>query len=139
QREGDREHDFEPECRPGRRGSLAYAMRSLDSPYPPVRPLPARTPAAPLIVAALVVVAVAGGAVLPRGEGYLAATLAATITGAIVCARLPAVTVISLFALTGFENTLQAYAHIYPERTADLILAGLWVGVMWAYLRGSRD
>jgi hypothetical protein len=60
--------------------------------------------------------------------------LPAAIAGAIACATRPAAAVIGLFVLVGFQGTLLAYTTIPGRNLVDLVLVGLWIGVIWRML-----
>ncbi len=94
----------------------------------------------PLAAIGLTVGATAAGvAAVITGNPLLLLALPFATIGAAVCARFPAGTAISVFALTGFQNTFVAYLGLPPAGTADLLLAGLWLGVVWSYARGGSE
>ena len=55
---------------------------------------------------------------------------------AVAAARLPAASMVVLLAVTGFQGTLQASTTISVLGIGDLLLAALWVGVIFGYLGG---
>lgn len=58
---------------------------------------------------------------------------------AIACARRPAAAVVGAFFVTGAFGSLEALVGIPAGETVDLVLAGLWGGVLWTYLFSGRE
>ena len=63
----------------------------------------------------------------------------AGVAAAVACVRWPAAVVVAVFVITGFANTLTAYLALPPTGTSDLLLGGLWLGVLYGYLRHDRE
>lgn len=61
----------------------------------------------------------------------------AVVAGALLCLRRPAAAIVTVFLLVGAAGSLRALTPITPEPIADLLLAGLWIGVVFGHL-GDR-
>lgn len=121
---------------------LASALVSSPRVAPNPLPIPAQGPISSLPAGpALAVLGLVAAAVLAWRSGGLtvAAVAPAAVIGAFACARWPAAVVVSAFAVTGFANVLTAYLGVPPTGTTDLLLAGLWLGVLHGYLRQGRE
>jgi hypothetical protein len=98
-------------------------------------------PSLPLRLAAAWSGIVAGGVILGLmidRQPLLALALPAALASAFLLRRYPAAGVVALFALTGSWGTLTAYTELKVGAIVDLILAGLWFGVIWTYLLKGR-
>ncbi|MDQ3571566.1 MAG: O-antigen ligase family protein [Actinomycetota bacterium] len=62
----------------------------------------------------------------------------ALVLSAIVCNRYPAGTAIGLFALTGFYGSLVAFTGLSGAGLVDLLLGGMWTGMLLSRVRGGR-
>lgn len=69
----------------------------------------------------------------------VAVAVPAAIVGAIAAARWPSAAVITVFLLAGAAGTITAFTPFPPVGIADLLLAALWLGVAWTYLRGRQE
>ncbi|MEX2196002.1 MAG: O-antigen ligase family protein [Thermoleophilaceae bacterium] len=77
--------------------------------------------------------------VLVDVEPVIALVVPAVVVSAVVCARRPAAAVITAFFVTGSFGTLEALTPVPAGETVDMVLAGLWGGVLWGYLFGRRE
>jgi hypothetical protein len=82
--------------------------------------------------------ALVAGAVLSF-QPLLALAAPALLVSALACSRYPVAATAGVFLLTGAYNTIEAYTPLPVGLTVDLLLAGLWAGVVWSYLFGGRD
>src|SRR5688500_19354085 len=72
---------------------------------------------------------------LPSDAPYAPALLVpAGIAGVIAVAAHPAAGVVALFALTGFQGSIQVYTPIPGRGLVDFILVALWLGAVWRAL-----
>jgi hypothetical protein len=72
---------------------------------------------------------------LPSDAPYAPALLVpAGIAGVIAVAAHPAAGVVALFALTGFQGSIQVYTPIPGRGLVDFILVALWLGALWRAL-----
>jgi hypothetical protein len=82
------------------------------------------------------------------GIGFLVAVLAepilllalvATIAAAVGAARRPAAVAIPVFVLSGLVGTISAFTPLPVTKLVDLLLLGLWLGVVATYLTGRAE
>lgn len=95
---------------------------------------------APLLVGLLVLTLLLVGVRPLRSLALPSVVIApAAVAGALVCIRRPAFAAVTIFALVGAAGSLRAFTPIVPERIVDLLLIGLWLGVLVAHLGGRRE
>lgn len=87
---------------------------------------------------ALLMAALVGG-IFVDAAPTVAFVIPVVAVSAVVCARHPAGAVITAFFLTGSFGTVEAFTPVPVGETVDLVLGGLWGGVLWGYLLGRRD
>ncbi|MBA2525289.1 MAG: O-antigen ligase family protein [Pyrinomonadaceae bacterium] len=85
--------------------------------------------------------AILGGAVLAvymLTREPLAVLVAPTLlASALATSRYPAVAVTATFVLTGTYGSVTAFTPVPVGEAIDVLLAGLWLGVLWGYLFGD--
>jgi hypothetical protein len=86
---------------------------------------------------ALLMVAM-GFAAITTEQPIVALAVPGILLAAIVCGRWPAFAVLLTVTLAGAAGSLQAFFGIPAGPIIDLILAGLWVSVLYAYTVKSR-
>ncbi|MDX6587875.1 MAG: hypothetical protein QOI31_2348 [Solirubrobacterales bacterium] len=82
------------------------------------------------------------GATVMAGLILTAPTLAlapvAVVVSAVLCAKFPAGSAVILFALTGFYGSLQAFTSLSGILGADILLGGMWIGLLLSRMAGGR-
>jgi hypothetical protein len=74
--------------------------------------------------------------VVPRPLLVLA--LPAGIAAGIACRRRPDLAVLGLFATASAFGAIEAFTPVPPSKVADLLLAGLWLGIAWRWIAGGE-
>jgi hypothetical protein len=93
-----------------------------------------------LAIPGLIAAALAAGLlVVILGQSIVLVGLVGAIATAIVAARRPVVVTLSVFALSGLIGTLTAFTPIPVSGLIDLLLLGLWLGVVGTYLTGRAE
>ncbi len=85
----------------------------------------------------ILALAAAGGAIAASGHRAPFELVPAAIVGAIACNRWPVASVVTVFLFSGFALTAQVYLHLPPAGLSDLLLGGLWAGVLWSCVRND--
>jgi len=60
------------------------------------------------------------------------------VAAGIACRRRPEIAILALFAVTSAFGMIDAFTPIPPSKLADLLLAGLWLGVAWRRIVGGE-
>jgi hypothetical protein len=68
----------------------------------------------------------------------LVLALPAGIAAGLACRRRPWIAVLALFAVSSAYGSIDAFTPVPPSKLADLLLAGLWLGVAWRWIVGER-
>lgn len=82
--------------------------------------------------------AVLSASFVPR-QPLIALVGPVVIATALLCAKRPALVVVAVFALTGSYGSLTAFTSIPVGESVDVLLAALWLAVLWGYLFHGRD
>ena len=64
--------------------------------------------------------------------------LPAAVAAGIACRKRPELALLALFAVASAFGVIDAFTPIPPSKLADLLLAGLWLGVAWRRLVGGE-
>jgi hypothetical protein len=64
--------------------------------------------------------------------------LPAGVAAGIACRRRPELAILALFAVASTFGVIDAFTPIPPSKLADLLLAGLWLGVAWRRIVGGE-
>lgn len=101
-----------------------------------------KQPPRPLVLAAgwsaLLAAALFTAAYVPA-QPLIGLAIPTVVGSAAVCRRRPAAALVGAFFLTGAFGSLEVFTPIPAGETVDLLLAGLWLGVIWAYAFRLRD
>ncbi|MDX6656188.1 MAG: hypothetical protein QOH62_981 [Solirubrobacteraceae bacterium] len=68
----------------------------------------------------------------------LVLALPAGIAAGLACRRRPWIAVLALFVVSSAYGSIDAFTPVPPSKLADLLLAGLWLGVAWRWIVGER-
>jgi hypothetical protein len=71
-------------------------------------------------------------------NALLVLALPAGVAAGIACHRRPELAILALFAVASAFGVIDAFTPIPPSKLADLLLAGLWLGVAWRWLAGGE-
>ena len=71
-------------------------------------------------------------------NALLVLALPAGVAAGIACRRRPDLAILALFAVASAFGVIDAFTPIPPSKLADLLLAGLWLGVAWRWLVGGE-
>ena len=71
-------------------------------------------------------------------DTLLVLALPAGVAAGIACARRPELAILALFAVASAFGVIDAFTPIPPSKLADLLLAGLWLGVAWRRIAGGE-
>ena len=71
-------------------------------------------------------------------NALLVLALPAGVAAGIACRRRPELAILALFAVASAFGVIDAFTPIPPSKLADLLLAGLWLGVAWRWLAGGE-
>ena len=71
-------------------------------------------------------------------NALLVLALPAGVAAGIACRRRPEIAILALFAVASAFGVIDAFTPIPPSKLADLLLAGLWLGVAWRWLAGGE-
>lgn len=135
----------------GRRSLTGYSARTSVPASP--RYAPSQAPAWPLRfsgrrlselpsrVAAGLVIVVVGLAVLlvAIANSIVVLAIPAAVGAAAVSARRPAAVALTVFFLSGLVGTVTAFTPLPVSGFVDLLLLGLWLGVVATYLTGRAE
>ena len=100
------------------------------------RPLPRQVVWAAGAIVVLSLALYLGQRVVPKPLLVLA--LPAAVAAGIACRRRPELAILGLFAVASAFGVIDAFTPIPPSKLADLLLAGLWLGVAWRRLVGGE-
>jgi hypothetical protein len=92
--------------------------------------------AIPALIAALLAASLL---LITLGHSIVLVGLIGTVAAAVVAARRPVVVTLSVFALSGLVGTLTAFTPIPVSGLIDILLLGLWLGVVATYLTGRAE
>jgi hypothetical protein len=93
---------------------------------------------APAAAAFGILLVALGFAAITTQQPIVALAVPGVMLTAIACARWPALGVLIIVTLAGAAGSLQAFFGIPAGPIIDLILAGLWVSVLYAYVVKTR-
>jgi hypothetical protein len=97
---------------------------------------------APALRAAAALAGIVGATVLAvlilAAEPVAGLVAPALVISAVATARFPAAAVTALFVLTGTYGSITAFTPFPVGEAIDVLLAGLWIGVLWGYLFGAE-
>jgi O-Antigen ligase len=68
----------------------------------------------------------------------LVLALPAAVAAGIACRKRPELALLALFAVASAFGVIDAFTPIPPSKLADLLLAGLWLGVAWRRIVGGE-
>ena len=71
-------------------------------------------------------------------NALLVLALPAGVAAGIACRRRPELAILALFAVASAFGVIDAFTPVPPSKLADLLLAGLWLGVAWRWLVGGE-
>jgi hypothetical protein len=71
-------------------------------------------------------------------NALLVVALPAGVAAGIACRRRPELAILALFAVASAFGVIDAFTPVPPSKLADLVLAGLWLGVAWRWLAGGE-
>jgi hypothetical protein len=100
------------------------------------RPLPRQVVWAAAGIATLSLALYLAEQVVPRPLLVLA--MPASVAAGVACRGRPELAVLALFAVASTFGAIDAFTPIPPSKLADLLLAGLWLGVAWRRVVGGE-
>jgi hypothetical protein len=71
-------------------------------------------------------------------NALLVVAVPAGVVAGIACRKRPEIAILALFAVASAFGVIDAFTPIPPSKLADLLLAGLWLGVAWRWLVGGE-
>jgi hypothetical protein len=71
-------------------------------------------------------------------QPLLVLAMPAAVAAGIACRRRPELAVLALFAVASTFGAIDAFTPVPPSKLADLLLAGLWLGVAWRRIVGGE-
>ena len=71
-------------------------------------------------------------------NALLVVAVPAGVVAGIACRRRPEIAILALFAIASAFGVIDAFTPIPPSKLADLLLAGLWLGVAWRRIAGGE-
>jgi hypothetical protein len=71
-------------------------------------------------------------------NALLVVAVPAGVAAGIACRKRPEIAILALFAVASAFGVIDAFTPIPPSKLADLLLAGLWLGVAWRWLVGGE-
>ena len=100
------------------------------------RPLPRQVIWSSAGVAALSLALYLAQRVVP--QPLLVLAVPAGVAAGIACRRRPQIAILALFAVASGFGVIDAFTPIPPSKLTDLLLAGLWLGVVWRWIAGGK-
>jgi hypothetical protein len=71
-------------------------------------------------------------------NSLLVVAVPAGVAAGIACRKRPEIAILALFAVASAFGVIDAFTPIPPSKLADLLLAGLWLGVAWRRIVGGE-
>jgi hypothetical protein len=71
-------------------------------------------------------------------DALLVIAVPAGVAAGIACRRRPEIAILALFAVASAFGVIDAFTPVPPSKLADLLLAGLWLGVAWRRIVGGE-
>jgi hypothetical protein len=125
------------------RSSVPASPRYAPSQAPAwsLRPRGHRISELPARIAAGIVVVIVGLTILliAIADSIVVLAIPATVGAAALAVRRPAAVALTVFFLSGFVGTINAFTPIPASGLVDLLLLALWLGVVATYLTGRAE